>query len=212
MRSPRKGNGMKFLFVRHGETDWNVKKKIQGKTDIPLNKTGERQAEELAQKLVSQKIKVAKIYTSPQLRAKKTAEILAEALQLNVYIESGVREMDLGQWEGRKWENIKKEDGERYLYWNTHRRYAKTPEGECYNDVVKRTLQALERIAQKESEDVLVVTHSAVIMALFCYLEEQPFEEEIMIRRYKLENAEVTEVGEEKIRTMYQRFQEEEVK
>ena len=48
---------MKLYFVRHGETEWNVKKKIQGKTDIPLNENGIRQAKELACQLVEEDIK-----------------------------------------------------------------------------------------------------------------------------------------------------------
>ena len=197
---------MKFLFVRHGETDWNVKKKIQGKTDVPLNKTGVQQAGALAAKLVEEGIKVAHIYTSPQLRAVKTAEILAEALEVKCRCKEGLREMDLGLWEGKNWGDIRREYGEEYLYWNAHRRYTKTPEGECYNDVLKRTLEALEEIREEETEDVLVVTHSAVVMALFCYIDEEPFEEEIMITRYKLENTEVAEVDEEKIKLAWKRF------
>ena len=46
---------MILYFVRHGETDWNVKKKIQGKTDVPLNETGKQQAKELADMLLDRK-------------------------------------------------------------------------------------------------------------------------------------------------------------
>ena len=59
---------MKLYFVRHGETEWNVKKKIQGKTDIPLNENGIRQAKELACQLVEEDISVKHVYHSPQLR------------------------------------------------------------------------------------------------------------------------------------------------
>ena len=57
---------MKLYFVRHGETEWNVKKKIQGKTDIPLNENGIRQAKELACQLVEEDISVKHVYHSPQ--------------------------------------------------------------------------------------------------------------------------------------------------
>ena len=55
---------MKLYFVRHGETEWNVKKKIQGKTDIPLNENGIRQAKELACQLVEEDISVKHVYHS----------------------------------------------------------------------------------------------------------------------------------------------------
>ncbi|MFR8426389.1 MAG: phosphoglycerate mutase family protein [Roseburia inulinivorans] len=72
----RKGRAMKLYFVRHGETEWNVKKKIQGKTDIPLNENGIRQAKELACQLVEEDISVKHVYHSPQLRAAETARIV----------------------------------------------------------------------------------------------------------------------------------------
>ena len=69
---------MILYFVRHGETDWNVKKKIQGKTDVPLNETGKQQAKELADMLLDRKkegtLQVVRAYTSPQLRAAQTAQ------------------------------------------------------------------------------------------------------------------------------------------
>ena len=58
-----------LYFVRHGETDWNVKKKIQGKTDVPLNENGKQQAKELADMLLDRKkegtLQVVRAYTSP---------------------------------------------------------------------------------------------------------------------------------------------------
>ena len=74
---------MTLYFVRHGETEWNVKKKIQGTTDIPLNENGVAQARRLAEELLEKKergeFQVAKAYTSPQLRASETAQIAADA-------------------------------------------------------------------------------------------------------------------------------------
>ena len=72
---------MIFYFVRHGETDWNVLKKIQGTTDVPLNETGLRQARELAEKLVKEKYQIDRVYSSPQIRAQVTAQTAARALQ-----------------------------------------------------------------------------------------------------------------------------------
>ena len=62
---------MKLYFVRHGETEWNVKKKIQGKTDIPLNENGIRQAKELACQLVEEDISVKHVYHSRHVSLQK---------------------------------------------------------------------------------------------------------------------------------------------
>ena len=69
---------MKIFLVRHGETDWNLKGKIQGNTDIELNKTGIKQAYELSNKMLEKNYKFSKIYSSPQKRALQTAKILSE--------------------------------------------------------------------------------------------------------------------------------------
>ena len=92
---------MTFYFVRHGETDWNVQKKIQGTTDVPLNENGLRQARELAEKLVQEKYEIDCAYTSPMLRAQATAQTAATALGIECIPLDDLAEMDLGKvWFG----------------------------------------------------------------------------------------------------------------
>lgn len=200
---------MTFYFVRHGETEWNVKKKIQGTTDIPLNETGISQARRLADELVGKKergeFQVVRAYTSPQLRAFETAQIAADALGVECISLDGLKEMDLGEWEGSNWDIIKKTYGETYHYWNGNRRYTHTPGGECYNEVLERTLEELQVILEQETENVIVVSHSAILMALRCYIAKRPFEE--MVKRFKTKNAEVVEISAEDVREAIQRFE-----
>lgn len=200
---------MKLYFVRHGETEWNVKKKIQGKTDIPLNENGIRQAKELACQLVEEELAVKHVYHSPQIRAAKTAQIVAEALHAECIPLDGLVEMNLGSWEGSNWRVIERENSPEYQKWRKDRRYVRTPGGgECYNDVVERTLEAMEYILKQENkEDVLIVTHSAIIMALRCYIEGLPFEE--MVRKFKTRNAEVVMIERFKIVEATARFKNE---
>ena len=88
------------------------------------------------------------------------------------------------------------------------RRYVRTPGGgECYNDVVKRTLDAMEYIMKRENGDVLIVTHSAIIMALRCYIAGLPFDE--MVRKFKTRNAEVVMIESFKIIDAIARFKKE---
>lgn len=200
---------MILYFVRHGETEWNVKNRIQGKTDIPLNGTGIHQAKTLAQMLMEKKsrgeFQIARTYTSPQLRAVKTAELAAEALGVKCLLLDGLREMDLGEWEGSNWGTIENTYGETYERWSKNRRYVHTPEGECYDEVLARTLEALEVILAQETEDVLVVSHSAVIMLLRCYIAGLPFDE--MVRHFKTKNAEVVEITADAVREAIRRYQ-----
>lgn len=198
---------MKIYFVRHGETEWNVKKKIQGKTDIPLNENGVRQAQQLAEELSERRedgFHIVRVYTSPQVRAAKTARIVAEAMQVEYKVLEELREMDLGEWEGLNWDVISETYGETYHYWNTHRRYTHTPGGESYDEVLGRTLMALEKILASEREDVVVVSHSAILMALRCYLKGLPFEE--MAKRFKTQNTEVVEIDATEVREAILRY------
>ncbi len=68
---------MKLYLIRHGQTDWNLKGKIQGSKDIELNSNGVIQAEQLSEKIIESNYEISKIYSSQQNRAIKTAEILS---------------------------------------------------------------------------------------------------------------------------------------
>ncbi len=191
---------MKILLVRHGETDWNVQKKIQGKTDIPLNEAGVRQAEELAEKLAGWERPIIGIYTSRLKRAAKTAEIIAKKLQMDYEETDGFEEIDLGLWEGASWAKAAVDFPEEYKIWHDNRRYTRSPEGESYQDLLERFLPALQRIVrdkQYEEGDIVVVTHSADIMTIMSCINDTPFYE--MAKRYKTANAAVIEIGTEKI-------------
>ena len=203
---------MNFYFTRHGETEWNVKKKIQGTTDIPLDEKGIQQAKRLAETLLekqrSGELHLDRVYTSPQLRAAETARIAAEALHATCIPMDGLVEMNLGSWEGSNWRVIERENSPEYQEWRKDRRYVRTPGGgECYNDVVKRTLDAMEYIMKRENGDVLIVTHSAIIMALRCYIAGLPFDE--MVRKFKTRNAEVVMIESFKIIDAIARFKKE---
>ncbi len=94
-----KKNYCTFYLVRHGETDWNVKKIIQGHSDNPLNQTGEKQAKELAKKLKN--VHFDTVFSSDLLRAKRTAEIIAQEKKLAVKTNQFLRERAFGKLEGK---------------------------------------------------------------------------------------------------------------
>lgn len=200
---------MKFYFVRHGETDWNVEKKIQGSTDVPLNENGLYQARTLADKLVSGHYQIDRVYTSPQLRASVTAQIAAASIGVECIPLQDLIEMDFGKWEGDNWPNIEQTYGETYYYWNSHRRYTHTPDGECYNDVLKRTFRALKTIMEKETGNVLIMSHSAILVSLRCYLAGLCMDDETMLQ-FRTKNTEIVEIDAEEIKKGIRRFKEDE--
>ena len=206
---------MILYFVRHGETEWNVRKKIQGATDIPLNDHGREQAQELAAYLKKERkagrFSAGCVYTSPQRRAAQTAQTVADALLIPCVPLDGIREMKMGDWEGLNWRTVKQRYRESYESWNADRRYVRTPNGESYNDLLKRTFDAIGEILDREQEreNVLVVSHSAVLMAVRCYLDGYSFEEGNMVGRYKTKNTEVVAIQAEDLMNARKRFYDE---
>lgn len=181
---------MKLFFIRHGQTDWNLYGKIQGSHDIELNDTGIIQAEELSKKVLELNYKFSKIYSSPQKRAVKTAEILSRVTNMDYMPMEGLEEINLGEWEGLSWKEVKEKYPTEYEEWYMNRRYAKPPKGESYQDVLERVLTAMHKIIDENSHDVAIVTHSAVIMCLQCYITNTPFDE---MMKFKTDNSTITE-------------------
>lgn len=185
---------MKLFFIRHGQTDWNVQGKIQGSYDSELNNTGIIQAEELGRKVLESNYKFSKIYSSQQKRAAKTAEILGKIVNVDYTLSKGLEEMRLGEWEGFSWVEVQERFPKEYEEWYNNRRYTKCPKGESYQDMLDRVLIIINQIIEENCEDVAIVTHSAVIRAIQCYLTDTPFAE---MTNFVIENTSITGVDSE---------------
>lgn len=186
---------MKLYLVRHGETDWNLDSKIQGRTDTPLNDNGRRQARELADRVYEELGGIRKIYSSGQKRALETARIIGSKLSISPVVYQGLEEICLGEWEGYTWKQVRELFPEEYQIWHQSRRYRIPPKGESYQQLLDRLLPTLDDIIRKEGQDILIVTHSAVIMTLMSYIYDTPFED--MAKNYKTGNAMIVELDSE---------------
>lgn len=194
---------MKLLFTRHGETDWNVQKRIQGNTDTELNETGILQARQLGLRIASQGIKINHIYSSRLKRAYKTATIVSEYVDAGVQGIDGLEEINLGRWEGMTWSNVEERFPKEYEQWYHNRRYHKVLGGESYQDLLERVMKAIHKIMkQQESRHqtdapVLIVTHSADIVTLLAAVHNVPFED--MFQRFKIGNTDLVELESEEL-------------
>jgi len=182
---------MKLYLIRHGQTDWNIKGKIQGSCDIELNDTGIKQAEKLSNMILENKYKFSKIYSSSQRRAVKTAEILSKVTNVEYISIEGLDEINLGEWEGLSWTEVKEKYSTKYEEWYINRRYTKPPKGESYQDMLQRVLTSIHKIINENCDNVVIVTHSAVIMCIQCYLSNTPFDE---MTKFKTDNTSITEI------------------
>lgn len=182
---------MKLYLIRHGQTDWNIEGKIQGNYDIELNDTGIKQAEEMSTKVLEENYKIKKVYSSKQRRALKTAEILSENINVTCIPVEGLEEMNLGKWQGLSWEEVKEKYPEEYAVWYSNRRYTEPPEGESYESMLKRVFNVIRKIINENIDNVAIVTHSAVIMCIQCYITNTPFEQ---MTKFKAGNTSIVEI------------------
>ncbi|MGE5689399.1 MAG: histidine phosphatase family protein [Pseudomonadota bacterium] len=146
-----------ILLVRHGETDWNAERRVQGHTDRPLNETGRAQARELADELESTPLDA--VYSSDLVRAHETARVVAERKGLAVTAVPGLREREFGTWEGL----TDREILDRF----PHAHHGPWGDGETPDEMSRRVLESLRRIAEThEDETVLVVSHGGPLRAV----------------------------------------------
>lgn len=172
---------MNLYFLRHGETDWNKNGILQGSTDIPLNTLGVEMAEKTSAGLLKDKITFDIIFTSPYLRARKTAEIIARNSNTTVVSNTSLREMCFGKYESHKISDFQKhsEYSEISKAFHDPIHYQSEGDAESFEDLFMRVrdflmynLLPLEGIC----ENVLIVCHAAVIRAFICFINKMPLD------------------------------------
>ena len=149
---------MKEIYLcRHGRTSWNDERRIQGRTDIPLDETGLAQARALAQFLAGRRPRARQIVCSPMMRAQQTAAPIAELLGLEVIIDEDLTEVDTGEYTGRLLPELKADPA-----WIAHLedpfQTGYGPYGESSESVRDRVLRAIGRY-----DDAIYVTHASPV-------------------------------------------------
>jgi probable phosphoglycerate mutase/uncharacterized phosphatase len=161
-----------FLFIRHGETDWNAKGILQGRSDVPLNAQGMQQAEEAAKILESVAFDV--IVTSPLQRALQTAVCLAERCHKPWEPHDGLQERYFGYEEGQP----KAEVLARYAFEGQAVPKLPLPGAEPYDDVITRAVSTVKEVLESHAgQTVLLVGHSTFFQALYEALTGNPLPE-----------------------------------
>lgn len=157
---------VEFIIVRHGYSEGNKEKKFSGQMDVALDSVGKLQAESTA-KYISENFDVDKIYSSDLLRAYETALPIEAALGINITKCFGLREIDVGKWQGMLIEDVKKQFPESFELYRKNPGCAKFDGGESYAELMMRAKLAFEKIAdENEGKTVVVVTHGGVIRTL----------------------------------------------
>lgn len=161
---------MMMYIVRHGETDWNRWRRVQGHKDIPLNDYGRHLAEQTAEGMKTIRIDMA--YTSPLSRAKETAQIILAGRAVPLIDEERIKELGFGSYEGLCCSGAHREPGSNEFnrFFTDTKNYVPPKDGETIQELYERTGSFLREMCQREEElkdkNILVSTHGAAMNAL----------------------------------------------
>lgn len=164
---------MLIHLIRHGETDWNAMRRVQGQMESALSENGRRQAAELGKQL--RQLEIGRIFCSSSQRTRETAGLLFPDTTLDVQYQDDLREIHLGPWEGNLYEDLELQDPDQFFYfWNEPHRFS-LDGAETFQQLQERGVEAIRAIcAQSENQQVAVVSHGALIKAILCHYESRP--------------------------------------
>lgn len=186
----------RLYVTRHGETEWNVQKRMQGRKNSPLTERGMEQARKLGERMQSLNLDV--IYSSPSERAVRTAELIRGNRDIAITQDEHFYEIHMGTWEGMTSEEIKEQYPDRFdLFWTKPHLY-ETDSGETFEAAQERVLEGLFEVLKKhEGQDILVVGHAVVSKLILGYFEgreiakiwDDPFMHSASLSLIEIENG-----------------------
>ncbi|MCJ8338296.1 MAG: histidine phosphatase family protein [Pseudomonadales bacterium] len=150
-----------LYFIRHGQTQWNSEKKLQGRTNIPLNQQGR---EQISGYQLPAQLQQLQWFSSPLLRARETAELLC----VNAATENQLIEMNWGSWEGKTLQQLRSVDPESFATLEAQGIDLCPPEGESPRLVGERISDWAEHLqALNDTQQLGCVSHKGVIRAIY---------------------------------------------
>ena len=156
----------RVLAIRHGETDWNVERRIQGQLDVPLNATGRWQVDRLALAVADEGI--AAVYASDLLRAFETAQAVARGSGQAIVTDVGLRERGFGAFEGLSYAEISQRWPEQSQRWRRRDPEFGAPGGETLNQFYARSVATAARLAALHpGQTIALVSHGGVMDCLY---------------------------------------------
>lgn len=181
LRSTSKGTLLlEILFIRHGETQWNVDKRLQGHLDIGLNREGLRQATALGRRLLDEPLDA--IFASDLRRATDTAKAIAMPQGLKVQLEPSLRERCFGAFEGLLHPEIEERYPPAFAAWKRRDLDARYPCGQYHAETLRefsmRVLACVARIAESDDSyrKIAIVTHGGVLDTMYRHVHKLPYE------------------------------------
>lgn len=175
----------RICLVRHGETAWNVEKRLQGQLDVPLNAVGEAQARATAQGLEGQRF--AALYSSDLSRARQTAEAIAQVVNLPIHLQAQLRERQYGIFERLTYTEAEARYPSEYARLHARDPDFVIPQGESLRQMVQRVGSCLRSlVADHPGQQILLVAHGGVLDAIRRIVTGKPLDEP---RDFQISNA-----------------------
>lgn len=154
----------KLILIRHGQTNWNLKKRYSGFLDVSLNKNGKIQARKLCERLKNED--VHRVYSSDRKRAIQTARIIFSGAEIKKIPD--LREVHFGIFEGLTYKEIMRKHPVIFKKWLNDPFSITIPKGESLNNFKKRIIKSLKNIiARNKNKTVAVVSHGGSISIFF---------------------------------------------
>ncbi len=177
---------MRIFLIRHGETDWNVARRVMGVDPIPLNENGRKMVRDLARVLSNEGIDT--IYSSTVERAMESAGILSREWNAGIVEEPRLNECRFEPWVGKLFDELRDlEDFKLYFTRPTESRFSTS---ETMRDIQSRAVAAIERIiSEKRSGNVAAVTHSDIVKPILAHYLGMDLD---LMHRFLISNASVT--------------------
>ncbi|MCB1665896.1 MAG: histidine phosphatase family protein [Pseudomonadales bacterium] len=164
---------MRIHLIRHGQTDWNREKRVQGHSESLLTPLGQEQARLLAPVLKPYDIR--RVYCSSSQRTRQTAELLFAGEPVETSFHDELREIFLGPWEGHLQSDIRERYPESFEHFWQRPEAFRQEGAEHFEQTQARGLAMLKRIlSQQAAEDVAIVSHGVLIKSVLCALEDRP--------------------------------------
>ncbi|MBR2209191.1 MAG: histidine phosphatase family protein [Synergistaceae bacterium] len=155
----------RIILARHGQTEWNLQYRFQGRTNVKLTETGKRQAHALAARLSSWPVEI--VYTSPLDRAYYTASAIAERHNLKPVILPELEEINFATWEGESIPGLEKEQHSAFAAWRSDPFFYPPAGAETWEKLYTRLSRAVKIFLGGEYKRIVVVSHGGIMRALY---------------------------------------------
>ena len=167
---------MQLHIIRHGQTDWNEERRVQGQSESQLTELGMQQAQQLGTRL--RHLQFDRVFCSSSLRTRQTAEHIFGSAEHEIEFKDSLREIHLGPWEGHLYDDIARQDPDSFGHFWEEPHLFNVSGAETFFELQRRAVDTVTDIAsQFNRRQVAIVSHGALIKSYLCHLQDRPLSE-----------------------------------